>query len=75
MAYTMYAGALQGRVETCHMAHRAGDVRRSIAQMFYVNEIASRYDEGMKAAWTKARAEGWRVVPVVVATLPEWRSR
>lgn len=75
MAYQMYAGELDGRVETCHMGLRARDVRDSIATMFYTNKVAFRYEQGMKEAWAKARVAGWRVVPVVVATIPEWRNR
>lgn len=75
MAYVMYAGELQGRIETCHLAHRAREARHSVATMFYDNRNPLKYTAKMRDAWAKARKEGWRIVPVIVAPLSEWRSR
>lgn len=74
-AYCMFAGELDSKLETCHIGHRARDVRDSIAKMFILpaDERISR--ERLAAGWREAKKEGWRVAPVVVQERKVWLRR
>lgn len=55
----MFCGELDGDLVTAHIASRADDARKSIADMFAPGPLTD--------GWALAKKEGWRVVPVVVS--------
>jgi hypothetical protein len=73
-AYTMFAGELEGRLELSHIAHRAHEVRSSIAKMFVHGErfIPAR---DTPLGWSLAKEDGWRVVPVIVQDRRAWLNQ
>ena len=54
-----------------HLASRAREVRETVANMFY-NGLIEGGESRHAIAWSRAKAAGWRVVPVIVTRRSEW---
>lgn len=66
-AYGMFAASKDGGLMLCHMANRAWEVRVSVARLYL--------DRDTPLGWSLARADGWRVTPVIVQDRKSWLKR
>ena len=63
---TLFCGEFNGGLIAAHMSLRADEVRATIAVM-----TSPGYP--VKIGWAKAKKDGWRVVPVQVAKLTNFK--